>query len=352
MAQKIEFKVGLFITIVTLLILASIGYVAYKKGLFSKVYTYTLASKTGENLTEGMPVVVWGFTIGRVSSLELNDLGTVLIRIKIPERHNRMIRADSMFILDKPLIGLPRIVVRTTNLNGPPLSPLTIPGLTESNDINEIIKRAQPIIDKADRIMANVETITANLADPDGDVNRILREAEALVAKFSKRDSLLELAVGDPKSVKAIHEALQKIRDITVKADGIIQRVDGMAGKTDEGLYGRDGILRRVDGIIGRVDGILQRVDGMAGKTDEELYGRDGILPQFRNILLDLLTKLAKIDTTFDNINKISTEAADSTKDLKVLRNELDQTVMAIGDLADEIERMIPFKTKPEIKLP
>ena len=359
MAQKIEFKVGLFITIVTLLILASIGYVAYKKGLFSKVYTYTLASKTGENLTEGMPVVVWGFTIGRVSSLELNDLGTVLIRIKIPERHNRMIRADSMFILDKPLIGLPRIVVRTTNLNGPPLSPLTIPGLTESNDINEIIKRAQPIIDKADRIMANVETITANLADPDGDVNRILREAEALVAKFSKRDSLLELAVGDPKSVKAIHEALQKIRDITVKADGIIQRVDGMAGKTDEGLYGRDGILRRVDGIIGRVDGIigrvdgiLQQVDGMAGKTDEALYGREGILPQFRNILLDLLAKLAKIDTTFDNVNKISAEAADSTKDLKALRNELDQTVMAIGDLADEIERMIPFKSKPEIKLP
>ena len=59
-----------------------------------------------------------------------------------------------------------------------------------------------------------------------------------------------------------------------------------------------------------------------------------------------------KIDATFDNINKVSAEAADSTKDLKVLRNELDETVTAIGNLADEIDRMIPFKTKPEIKLP
>jgi len=317
MIQRIEFKVGLFITITSLLIMASIGYVAYKKGVFSKVYTYTLSSKTGENLTEGMPVAVWGFTIGRVSSLELNDQGTVLILVKIPERHIRMIRADSKFVLDKPLIGSPRILVKTTNLNGLPLSTLTIPELTESNDINEIIKRAQPIIDKADRIMANIEGITANLADSKGDVNRILRDAEALVSRFSKKDSLLEMAVGDPESVKSIHEALKKLRDITVKADGI-----------------------------------LQRVDAMAGKTDEELYGRDGVLPQFRNILRDLLTKLAKIDATFDNINKVSSEAADSTKDLKALRNELDETITIIGDLAGEIDRMIPFKTRPEIKLP
>ncbi|MFH2119955.1 MAG: MlaD family protein [Pseudomonadota bacterium] len=331
MTLKIEFKVGLFITITSMLIMASIGYVAYKKGMFSKVYTYTLSSQTGENLTEGMPVAVWGFTIGRVSSLELTDQGTVLVRIKIPERHNRMIQADSKFILDKPLIGSSRIIVKTTNLNGLPLSPLTIPEITESNDINELIKRAQPIIDKADRIMANVEGITANLADPKGNVNQILRDAETLVSRFSKRDSLLEMAVGDPESVKSIHEALKKLRDITAKADGILQQVDGMAVKAD---------------------GILQQVDGMAGKTDEEIYGSDGVLPQFRNILRDLLSKLVKIDATLDNINKISTEAADSTKDLKALRNELDLTVTAIGDLAGEIDRMIPFKTRPEIKLP
>lgn len=331
MTLKIEFKVGLFITITSMLIMASIGYVAYKKGMFSKVYTYTLSSQTGENLTEGMPVAVWGFTIGRVSSLELTDQGTVLVRIKIPERHNRMIQADSKFILDKPLIGSSRIIVKTTNLNGLPLSPRTIPEITESNDINELIKRAQPIIDKADRIMANVEGITANLADPKGDVNRILRDAETLVSRFSKRDSLLEIAVGDPESVKSIHEALKKLRDIAAKADGILQQVDGMAVKAD---------------------GILQQVDGMAGKTDEEIYGSDGVLPQFRNILRDLLAKLVKIDATLDNINKISTEAADSTKDLKALRNELDLTVTAIGDLAGEIDRMIPFKTRPEIKLP
>ncbi len=317
MTLKIEFKVGLFITITSLLIMASIGYVAYKKGMFSKVYTYTLSSQTGENLTEGMPVAVWGFTIGRVSSLELTDQGTVLVRIKIPERHNRMIRADSKFILDKPLIGSSRILVKTTNLNGLPLSPLMIPELTESNDINEMIERVPRIIDKADRIMTNIENITANLADPKGDVTRLLRNAEALVARFSKRDSLLEMAVGDPESVKSIHETIGKVRDITV-----------------------------------RLGGLLAKADAITGKTGEEIYGPDGVLPLVRNILRDLLAKLAKIDATLDNINKVSADAVDSTKDLKVLRSELDAAVTAIGNLAEELDRKIPFKAKPEIKLP
>ena len=36
MTQRIEFKVGLFIILTATLLLASIGYVAYKKGVFAK----------------------------------------------------------------------------------------------------------------------------------------------------------------------------------------------------------------------------------------------------------------------------------------------------------------------------
>jgi phospholipid/cholesterol/gamma-HCH transport system substrate-binding protein len=317
MTQKLEFKVGLFITIATVLIMASIGYVFYKKDIFAVVHTYTLSSKTGESLTEGMPVVFGGIIIGRVSSMALDDQGAVLIRIKIPERYNRVIRADSKFVIDKPLLGSSRIVVTTGNLYGPPLPSAAISDLTVSSDINEIIKRARPIVDKADRIMGSVAQITENLADPKGDVRRILRDAEAVTSRFSKKESVLEMAVGNPESVRAIHETLGKLRDIAVRADSIFATADTLVGKTGEGIY-----------------------------------GRDGVLPLIRDILRDLLTKLTKLDTTLDNINRISGEAADSTKDLKALRSELDSVITAIGDLVTEVDRKIPFKTKPEIKLP
>jgi phospholipid/cholesterol/gamma-HCH transport system substrate-binding protein len=317
MLQKIEFKVGLFILITTLLIMASIGYVFYKKDIFAAVYTYTLSSKTGESMTEGMPVVFGGIIIGRVGSMELDEQGTVLIRIKIPERHNRVIRADSKFVIEKPLLGSSRIVVTTGNLQGPSLSPTTISEITVSSDINEIIKRARPIVDKADRIMGSVAQITENLADPNGDVRRILRNAELVTSRFSKKESFLEMAVGKPESIRAIHETLGKLRDIAIRADSI-----------------------------------LTNVDTLTGKTGEEIYGRDGVLPLVRDILRDLLAKLAKLDITLDNISRISGEAADSTKDLKALRSELDAVITAIGDLVAEVDGKIPFKTKPEINLP
>ncbi len=92
----------------------------------------------------------------------------VLIQIKIPERNNRVIRANSKFVLDKPLLGTSRIIVTTDNLNGPPLSTKVFPEITVSNDINELIKRIPPIAEKLDRIAASVATLTANLADPTG----------------------------------------------------------------------------------------------------------------------------------------------------------------------------------------
>lgn len=337
MTQKIEFKVGLFLTIATLLILTAIGYVAYKKGLFSKDYTYTLASTTGENLTEGMPVVFWGFKIGRVTDMHLTEKG-VLIRIKVPEEHNRVIRTDSRFLLDRPLIGSPRIIVATGNLNGPPLSPDDLPELAVSNDINELIKQVQPIAAKVDQIAANVAAVTANLADPDGSMNRILKEAETITGRLAQKESLLEMMVGEPESSRAVQESLQRIRDITRRADGILAKVDGMA---DQGQT-----------IVRRADGILAKIDGMSGKGDQALFGTEGILPLIRTILRELLGKLAKLDTILNNADRLSGEAAETAQNLPALRRDLEELLMDVGALIEELDRKIPFKADPEITLP
>jgi phospholipid/cholesterol/gamma-HCH transport system substrate-binding protein len=69
MFKRVEFKVGLFVVLTSLLIITSVAYLAYSKGFFTKEYIYTLSSKSGEDLTEGMPVVFSGFKIGKVEAL-------------------------------------------------------------------------------------------------------------------------------------------------------------------------------------------------------------------------------------------------------------------------------------------
>ena len=93
MPKKTEFKVGLFIVITSALIIAAVGYLAYSKGFFTREYIYTLSSKTGEDISEGMPVLFSGFKIGRVETVELNDQGLLLIKIRVPEQHTKWIRS-------------------------------------------------------------------------------------------------------------------------------------------------------------------------------------------------------------------------------------------------------------------
>ncbi len=317
MIRRIELKVGIFLIVVTLLIVASVFYVAYKKGFFAKVYTFTLASKSGEDLAEGMPVVFSGFKIGLVNALELSGDGSVLIKIKIPERHVKWIRADSTFITNKPLIGSPRIVVVTDNLNSPILSSEQVPEVASVSDINETIKKARPLLDEVNKIAKNIEKLTANLADPNGDVHKILANAEKLTANLAQKKSIMEMAISDKESIDSLYAALKQAKDITAQ-----------------------------------VEAILKKVDTMAGKTDDMIYGEGGALPGVVKALKDILAKLEKLNTTIDNINKISNEAADAAVDFKALRTQVDDTVASIGDLARELEKKIPFKKAPEIKLP
>jgi phospholipid/cholesterol/gamma-HCH transport system substrate-binding protein len=100
------------------------------------------------------------------------------------------------------------------------------------------------------------------------------------------------------------------------------------------------------------VDDSLKKIRDILVKTDDQLYGNDGALPLIRNILKDIIIKLGKLNTALDNVIKISADASDSTKDLRLLRAEIDATVISVGNLVKDIDKLLPSKKEPEIKLP
>lgn len=312
-----ELKVGLFIGCTAIIIILALFFLATGKGLFEKTYTFTLSSRSGDGFTEGMPVVFSGFNIGKVQALELNDKGIVLIKIKVSDRHVKWIRSDSKFILYRPLIGSARIDVNTDNLNSPPLDTEKIAEVTIVNDINDAITKIEPVLERVGQIAENVERLTRNLSDPKGDLNRVLGNAEKITTNLAGKKSLVEMAVSDEESVKALNESLKRLRDITAN-----------------------------------VDRILIKVDKMADKTDEQIYGKQGTLPQVNTILKDVVGKLQKLDKTVDNINKISTETSEGMKDFRILRSDIDDVINAIDDIVRKLDAIIGSKKDPEFKTP
>lgn len=296
MPKNIAFRVGLFVVVTVLLITAFVVYVAYKKNVFSKVYTFTFSSKSGEGFSEGMPLVFSGFEIGKVQSLELNEKGVVIITIKVPERHVRWIRSDTIFILDRPLIGSAKIVVYTESMNSPVLSTDMVPEIYPVDSINEAIQKVQPILKKIDTILANSVKITTNL---------------------SGKETLLEMATGDRESVKSINELFKKSKDIGYKLDSILKKADSFTTKTDEGLF-----------------------------------GADGLLPLIRTMLKDIIGKLERLNATIDDLPEISSNVSKSTGDLDKLRQDIDATIDSSNELLKNIDRILPGEKEREIKLP
>jgi hypothetical protein len=90
----------------------------------------------------------------------------------------------------------------------------------------------------------------------------------------------------------------------------------------------------------------------MADKTDTQLFGKDGTLPQINNILKDIVGKLKKLNTTIDNINKISQDASEGMKDFRTLRSDSDDTVSAIDGVVNKLDDLISSKKDPEFKAP
>lgn len=243
-----EYQVGIFVICATALVVLALLFLAMEKGLFSTSHTYTLSSRTGDGFTVGMPVVFSGFDIGRVHSLELDDRGVVLIKIKVSDKHVKWIKDDSFFVLYRPLIGAARIVVNTNNLESPPMPESKVAEVFVVNDINDAIEKVQPLLETIERLS--------------------------------------------------------------------------------------------------------RKIDDMASKADEQVFGKEGTLPQINAILKDVAGKLEKLNVTVDNLNKISKETSDGVKDLSSLRADIDSAVKTLDDVTKQIDSLLSRKKSPEIKVP
>jgi len=312
-SRTIQYKVGLFIILTLLLVAAALLLVAYKKDLFADLAQFRLESDSGEGLTTGMPVLFSGFEIGKVRELELSDKGKVLITIAVPRQHVRWIREGSVFTLEKPLVGSPRIVVKTDDPLAKELPEGVPVPIKMVDDINEIIKKAQPLVERIQSVADNLDRMTAD----GGELKGIITDTRRITKMLAEKKSLLEMATGDKKGQETVMRTLEQA---AVAAEG-------------------------VNATIAQVRGILD-------KADESVLGDKGSVAALNRILLDIEAKFKRLDALVDNAVTMSADLQGSTQDITLLRKEVDETVSSVRTLIQDIRNNLPFEQKKEIRLP
>lgn len=312
MIKNVELKVGIFIFISIFLILSSLLFVAYKKGYFTESCLFHLSSSSGDGLSEGTSVVFSGFEIGKVSKLELSPSGLVLITIKTSQEHSRWIRESSSFVLEKPLMGFPKIIVTTPDLNSNILSTTKIVHIKTVDGINEAIAKAQPVLEKIEMIVKNVETITASLSNKKSLAAMVTGDNSSGhdIAHLLKQRSLAAMATGDDSSGQDLAQILKQSADLSASLHTVIEKANQITDTTNEQFYGKSGVLN------------------------------------------DLKISLLKLDETLKNTSKISSDIAVSTTDLVKLRTEVDNAIRNANYLILEIDSKLPLKPEAEVTLP
>ena len=307
--NKLHFKVGLF-TLATLLFGAAfLVYLLYARGYFEHTYRLQLAAASADGVAPGVPLVFSGIVIGSVTSLGLNDGGGIVIQLELPARQAKWLKQDSVYTLDKPLLGSPKISVDSGNLSGPDL-PENSTMLLLTPDIN---KEIPVLIGQVKAILANVEHLTRK----DGEVNSTLANLKTVTGRMTGEYGMLESVLGSPEKARAVTDSLDQTR-------ALIAKLDGLAGKTDQWLYAQNGV---------------------ADSTREALA-------QVRLMLNDAQSSLKKADALMTNAVEISADIKAGTQDIAALRAEIDDAVRKANALINEINNKWPFARDPEVKLP
>ena len=307
--NKLHFKVGLF-TLATLLFGAAfLVYLLYARGYFEHTYRLQLAAASADGVAPGVPLVFSGIVIGSVTSLGLNDGGGIVIQLELPARQAKWLKQDSVYTLDKPLLGSPKISVDSGNLSGPDL-PENSTMLLLTPDIN---KEIPVLIGQVKAILANVEHLTRK----DGEVNATLANLKTVTGRMTGEYGMLESVLGSPEKARAVTDSLDQTHALIVK-------LDGLAGKTDQWLYAQNGV---------------------ADSTREALA-------QIRLMLNDAQSSLKKADALMTNAVEISADIKAGTQDIAALRAEIDDAVRKANALINEINNKWPFARDPEVKLP
>lgn len=285
--RKMSIIVGAFVLSISLMLIGSIIYVIDKKGLLEDDFTFFLVSKSGEGISQGMPVIFSGFEIGRVKELDLTDSGEVVSTIVVPVSKAKWLRIDSTFTLDKPLIGSPKILIESKNLSSALLKPEAKMHFSVKDGINQILEQAKqvvadlnPVVNDLQAIVSNVKLITDDLADDNSSLNKTLANVEDFSGQLVADDSVINTITGKSNTADQVSDILDSVNDSVKNLAVLVRSVDTTVLKAREQVLSDD----------------------------------NSSIAHINNILTDIEQKLKRLDSSVDNVNN-STEGLEQMKD-------------------------------------
>lgn len=304
----LEFKAGLLLGVLVLLLVATTFYLLYARGTFEATQRLVLVTDDSEGVRVGMDLTFSGFPIGRVRRIELAADTSARILVDVQRKDAHWLRESSVFTLVRSIVGGAALKAYSGVLTDPPLA------------------------DGAERKVL--------VGDAAAELPRVVAAARELLENLTRLSA----------SESALGRSIANVEALT----GRLARPGGAASV----LLGSNAEARKLGAAIDRVNTLLARLDRMAAKADAQVLGPEGLvresratIVQLNAVLGDARGTLRKVDAVLNEAQGVATNVRTATSDLSGLRSEVDSTVRKVEQLLDEVHRRWPFARDRELKL-
>jgi phospholipid/cholesterol/gamma-HCH transport system substrate-binding protein len=298
----VEAKAFFLLLLIGALIVAFVLYVMYARGVFEPTQQLVLEAEDSEGVIPGMDMTFAGFPIGRVRDVDLGKDGKVQIMVDVPRKDAKWLRVSSVFTLERSLVGETRLKAFSGMLTDPPLPPGAHRSVLRGDATAEIPR----MVASARQLLENLEEMTRS----DSHINASLANIESVTGRMKGRYGVLGGALGGDAQARKLIETLD--------------RVNVILNKTDQRVFGKQGVMNDAQAAIVQLSGVLR----------------------------DARASLKKLDAVLVEAQAVGANARVASQDLGELRGQVEASLRKVNRLVDEVNRKWPFARNTEITLP
>lgn len=317
--RHLAFKAGALIVLMLALLLGSVAYVLYARGVFEPTQRVVLVADDSEGVSVGMDMTFAGFAIGRVARIELADDGRARILVDVPRRDARWLRTSSIFTLERSLVGGTRLRAYSGVLDDPPLPDGAERTVLRGDAAAEIPQLTAAVRD----LLGNLNALTRS----DAPLARSLDHVEVATGRLAGPQGMAALVTGNEADARRLLQAIER-------SNALLARLDALVANADRQVFGQ-GQPPRPDG---QPAGLVSEVRATVRQLDA--------------LLQDTRGSLQKLDAVLVEAQGVAANTREATTDLSALRAEVEASLRRVDGLILDLNRRWPFARDAEVKLP
>jgi phospholipid/cholesterol/gamma-HCH transport system substrate-binding protein len=290
--SRLLLKVNAFLLVALLLVAAFLGLVAYKQGWFVHQTTVYFVTPNALGINQGMPVKLYGYTVGSVKQLGLAFEG-VDVQLSIASDHLWRIPKGSQarFAREASVVGASSIEILPAR-SGPPLEQGDRIGFERSRSLSEIIdeirRQTVPAFHEMRQVLSQLnrssEDVSVLLAALRAEAERLPATHQAL-NELLKDGARTTARVGQEAAATlgAARRAAESAEDATDQIGRAVPELSAKLSRTLEAIDAAAGQLRRTgeeaEGVLKRTQPVFERGETTLREAGEVIGAAKRVWP-------------------------------------------------------------------------